>query len=705
MAYYEEIKGKPRLIVLGQSRNRFIDLSGYFLAEPYREGASVLVATSVSGRTQVVYKHQAGPTRLKLSGLDLEEVKRLQQLFRVFSARGVPFEVMMDRGRCMRIVGDTARDEGSWSGPFDAGFGIYYDLDPLGAIDGVGGIGVFPGQVPGYERSNCAINGDAVDGPPLYLPTGWVNETTGTLVGYKIQYLSGMTNEAGTNEGNVVKLQAVAGGAKTLAVPFDLGKFGGADLQYDSLPLSYLTLSFVARMDFQPDALAALNTAGSEVLSVSLRPTSSSSSLRDDITKVQLTTRWTRFFVRFQPTTAVSDNDGDIIFDFTDALVGHSVYLRDIRLSPSRHWTGPATYSTVRSEALGARDAGHLQYINRLHYAFQIPAWEAREAGGAATQFSYSLGFYFTPFWSTTSGSRGSEFSVVTGVNDKLDFDEGGGELPVEIPEGQYDFQTLGDKLASLMTVAAAATITVTYNVGTRKFTISSTGATFNLRWNTGTNAAVSIGGLLGYDTSADDTGATSYLADNADTGFLTLLRTADTTTSGNTSGLRIYATSDKIVAEFLLDDGSVMSLTKTGVTWVAGTPVHVAVTAQDWDGSTASSGGIGLWVDGSVVSGTNTHSRWLASLGILLLVGSDVTRKNAACGLFTDVRIEPGVIGVDWSITDFRNTGGTLPERFRHTFLCKVGKRGTPLVRFDDKNNAYAMDVQLSSDILFNPS
>ena len=34
--------------------------------------------------------------------------------------------------------------------------------------------------------------------------------------------------------------------------------------------------------------------------------------------------------------------------------------------------------------------------------------------------------------------------------------------------------------------------------------------------WNSGANAANSIGTTIGFDVSADDTGATSYTADNA---------------------------------------------------------------------------------------------------------------------------------------------------------------------------------------------
>jgi hypothetical protein len=55
---------------------------------------------------------------------------------------------------------------------------------------------------------------------------------------------------------------------------------------------------------------------------------------------------------------------------------------------------------------------------------------------------------------------------------------------------------------------------TVTYSTSTKKFTIAGT-STFELRWQSGTNAAVSAGKDLGYIVSSNDTGANSYLADN----------------------------------------------------------------------------------------------------------------------------------------------------------------------------------------------
>lgn len=60
-------------------------------------------------------------------------------------------------------------------------------------------------------------------------------------------------------------------------------------------------------------------------------------------------------------------------------------------------------------------------------------------------------------------------------------------------------------------------TITVTYSDSTGKFTIATaTSSVLSLLWNTGTNTANTIGTKLGFSVAADDTGATSYAADNA---------------------------------------------------------------------------------------------------------------------------------------------------------------------------------------------
>ncbi len=105
---------------------------------------------------------------------------------------------------------------------------------------------------------------------------------------------------------------------------------------------------------------------------------------------------------------------------------------------------------------------------------------------------------------------------IITASNNKMDFDDGGGEENVEISVGFFkDPVELGDALAAAMNAATSDVITVVYDSATGKYTIASDGGTLSLLWNTGSQTASTIGDLLGFDTSADDTGSTSYVGDN----------------------------------------------------------------------------------------------------------------------------------------------------------------------------------------------
>lgn len=66
-------------------------------------------------------------------------------------------------------------------------------------------------------------------------------------------------------------------------------------------------------------------------------------------------------------------------------------------------------------------------------------------------------------------------------------------------------------------TVGITGVYTCTYGPSTSKVTLAATGITQAMfTWNTGTNTAASVGPVMGFSTAADDTGALSYLADNA---------------------------------------------------------------------------------------------------------------------------------------------------------------------------------------------
>lgn len=110
-------------------------------------------------------------------------------------------------------------------------------------------------------------------------------------------------------------------------------------------------------------------------------------------------------------------------------------------------------------------------------------------------------------------------WNIVAGYNDKLDIDEGSaGVATATLSVGNYATGALmAIELQTKINLAATDnTYTVTYSSTTFKFTIArATGsATIGLEWNTGASTATTVGLDIGFDTSADDTGSTTYTSD-----------------------------------------------------------------------------------------------------------------------------------------------------------------------------------------------
>jgi len=103
----------------------------------------------------------------------------------------------------------------------------------------------------------------------------------------------------------------------------------------------------------------------------------------------------------------------------------------------------------------------------------------------------------------------------VTSSDNKLDFDDGGGEENVSVSAGFYRPEELASAIQTAMDAATTDNITVTYSNSTGKFTIASDGGTLSLLWNTGSQTAETIAALIGFDDSANDTGALSYTSDD----------------------------------------------------------------------------------------------------------------------------------------------------------------------------------------------
>lgn len=106
----------------------------------------------------------------------------------------------------------------------------------------------------------------------------------------------------------------------------------------------------------------------------------------------------------------------------------------------------------------------------------------------------------------------------VTSNND-LDFTDDDGTFAVSIESRYYkDPHEVAEALTAAMNASGTTeTHSVTYDDSAGKFVIAtSTSTVLSLLWNTGANTATTIGTTLGFSVAADDTGSTSYTADNA---------------------------------------------------------------------------------------------------------------------------------------------------------------------------------------------
>lgn len=103
---------------------------------------------------------------------------------------------------------------------------------------------------------------------------------------------------------------------------------------------------------------------------------------------------------------------------------------------------------------------------------------------------------------------------IVAG-NKYIDFVDTVGTKAAIIDLGFYKSPIdLASAIETALNAVSANTHTVTFSSVTGKFTLTG-GATFSLLWLTGTNNAASVGTTIGFAVAADDTGATTYTADN----------------------------------------------------------------------------------------------------------------------------------------------------------------------------------------------
>lgn len=146
-------------------------------------------------------------------------------------------------------------------------------------------------------------------------------------------------------------------------------------------------------------------------------------------------------------------------------------------------------------------------------------------AGAKVTEFGFSASAGELINANFTMVGTKYHFNPITiaATDTKLDFTDDDGTFAATITAGVYRSpHHLADAITTAMNTAnSGETHTCTYSDTTGKFTIVSTGTVLSLLWNTGGNAANTIGDKIGFSTAADDSGtaaATGYTSDNAQT-------------------------------------------------------------------------------------------------------------------------------------------------------------------------------------------
>ena len=196
---------------------------------------------------------------------------------------------------------------------------------------------------------------------------------------------------------------------------------------------------------------------------------------------------------------SISGDDLSLNFALTNAP-GTGVNLgKAITYIPAA--SGHPTFSTTKY--IGG---GHAKEVTAGNTATDLSL--TMDANGFGdVEFSYEgTKYYYNPI-------------IITASNKYLDLTDDTGTLAVSITEKIYKTPVeLADALAAALDAASTETYAVTYSNVTGKFTIASGSSTLSLLWNTGTNAANSIGVTLGFSVAANDIGAVTYTSDNAQT-------------------------------------------------------------------------------------------------------------------------------------------------------------------------------------------
>lgn len=99
--------------------------------------------------------------------------------------------------------------------------------------------------------------------------------------------------------------------------------------------------------------------------------------------------------------------------------------------------------------------------------------------------------------------------------NNKINFNEGSGQLTATISIGIYSPSDLATEIKTQLDAIGVKTYTVVFSRSTRKYTISCNAGSFDLLIATGLNSSAGVYDLIGFTGASDLIGLGSYTSDN----------------------------------------------------------------------------------------------------------------------------------------------------------------------------------------------
>jgi len=199
-----------------------------------------------------------------------------------------------------------------------------------------------------------------------------------------------------------------------------------------------------------------------------------------------------------RPVDSVATNDLTLGFDLPGAPAAGLGVGKDVKYSPQNDSHPKLSAWLYRG------NGGVLEVLA----GSQVTEMSISVAAGELINASFSLEgtkYFFNPI-------------RIQAADQFLDFTDADGTFAAQVSVDYYrDPHELAAAIqAAMRTANPLKAHTVVYVDTSGKFLITRDGATLSLLWNTGANTANTIGDKIGFSTAADDTGAASYLSDNA---------------------------------------------------------------------------------------------------------------------------------------------------------------------------------------------